>query len=96
MRILRLTKAFLSGLSLKLFPSLGPKGIINTQINMYQRFKKRFPATSENDLLNLLIRSRMNSPLSPSSTQEENTYYKPMLQDSSKTLEDVIFYNSGI
>ena len=90
MRILRIIKALLTWLLLRLFPSLGPEGVINTQITVYQRLKKKFPSASENDLLNSLIMSRVKAPLSVSTPQEEYVHYEPMLQDSNKTLEDVI------
>lgn len=91
MRILALTIALLKGLLLRVFPSMGPKGVINTQIAVYQRLKRKFPTASENDLLNSLIISRLNAPFSPSTSQEECAHYEPILQDSNKTLEDVIW-----
>lgn len=79
------------GLLLTIFPSLGPKGVINTLIAVYQRLKKMFPAASENDQLNSLIMSRVNTPLSPSTPHEEFAYYEPVLQNTNKRLEDVIW-----
>ena len=84
-------KGFLGGVLLKLFPSMGPKGVIDTQITVYQRLRRKFPSASENDLLNSLIMSRLNAPLSPSTSQLEHARYEPMLQDRNKTLEDVIW-----
>jgi hypothetical protein len=79
------------GLLLKLFPSLGPKGVISTQISIYKKLKKKYPTTPEDDILNTLIISRIKSPLSPSNSQEESLYYKNILEDSNKKLEDVIW-----
>jgi len=82
---------FLKGLLLKIFPSFGPKGLIDTQISVYKRLKKKYPTAAENDILNFLIMSRINAPLSPSTSYEEKAYYKPMLQNTDKKLEDVIW-----
>jgi hypothetical protein len=82
---------FLKGLLLKIFPSFGPKGSIDTQISVYKRLKKKYPIAAENDILNSLIMSRINSPLSPSISYEEKVYYKPILQNTDKKLEDVIW-----
>jgi len=82
---------FLKGLLLKIFPSFGPKGLIDTQISVYKRLKKMSPYAAENDILNSLIMSRINAPLSPSTSYEEKSYYKSILQDSNKKLEEVIW-----
>lgn len=82
---------FLKGLLLKIFPSFGPKGLIDTQISVYKRLKKKFPYTAENDILNSLITSRINAPLSPSTKNEERLHYKSILQNTHKKLEDVIW-----
>lgn len=83
--------ALLKGLLLKIFPSLGPKGVVDTQIAVYERLKKKFPTASENDLLNSLIMSRIGAPLSPTTSQEEYAHYEALLQDPNKTLKDVIW-----
>ena len=82
---------FLKGLLLKIFPSLGPKGLIDTQISVYKRLKKKFPKAAENDILNSLIMSRINTPLSPSTKHEERLHYDSILQNTNKKLEDVIW-----
>ena len=82
---------FLKGLLLKIFPSFGPKGLIDTQISTYKRLKKKFPHATENDILNSLITSRINAPLSPSTKHEERLHYKSILQNTNKKLEDVIY-----
>lgn len=91
MRLLRILKAFFHGLLIKLFPSMGTKGLIDTQISVYKRLKRKFPSADENDLLNSLIMSRVNAPWSPSTRTEELGHYEPLLQSSNKTLEDVIW-----
>lgn len=83
--------ALLKGLLVKIFPSLGPKGVVDTQIAVYKRLKKKFPTASENDLLNSLIISRIKAPLSPTTFQEEYAQYETLLQDPNKTLKDVVW-----
>ncbi|MBU4450669.1 MAG: hypothetical protein KKE35_05195, partial [Actinobacteria bacterium] len=82
---------FLKGLLLKIFPSFGPKGLIDTQISVYNRLKKMSPYAAENDILNSLIMSRINTPLSPSTKHEERLHYDSILQNTNKKLEDVIW-----
>jgi len=84
-------KGVFGGFLLKLFPSLGPKGVIDTQITIYKRLKAKFPHAHEDDLLNSLIMSRVNAPLSPSTKSEERAHYETLLQSTNKTLEDVIW-----
>ena len=90
MRIIRNIWLLLNGWLLMLFPSMGPKGVIDMQITMYKRLKAKFPYADENDLLNSLIMSRVNAPLGPSTKSEELAHYESLLQSTSKTLEDVI------
>ena len=82
---------FLKGLLLKIFPSFGPKGLIDTQISVYKRLKKKFPKAAENDIINSLIMSRINTPLSPSTKHEERLHYDSILHNTNKKLEDVIW-----
>ena len=49
------------------------------------------PYAAENDILNSLIMSRINAPLSPSTSYEEKSYYKSILQNTNKKLEDVVW-----
>jgi hypothetical protein len=91
MNILHITKGLINAFLLKIFPSLGPKGVVDTQITVYKRLKKKFPTASENDLLNSLIISRIKAPLSPTSSQEEYAHYELILQNPDKTLRDVIW-----
>lgn len=84
-------KALLSGLLIKLFPSTGPLGVVDTQVTMYKRLKGQLPTADENDVLNSLIMSRVNAPMGPTTKSEELAHYESLLQSSSKTLEDVIW-----
>ena len=87
MGILNLAK----GLFLKLFPSFGPKGVIDTQIQVYKRFKRENPNEAENDILNALITSRIHAPFGPSSKEREISHYQPLLEKNNKTLEEVLW-----
>ena len=91
MRFLRKLKGVLGGLLLKLFPSMGAKGVIDTQIKVYRRLKKKFPSADENDILNSLIMSRVKAPFSPSARSEELAHYESLFHSTNKTLEDVIW-----
>ena len=91
MRFLTILKASFSGLLTMIFPSLGTKGVIDTQITIYKRCKKRDPAANENDILNYLIMSRIRAPLSPTTRSEEYAHYESLLQSTDKTLEEVIW-----
>ena len=90
-KILLIVKSIISGLLLRIFPSLGPKGVVDTQIAVYERLNKKYPTASENDLLTSLIMSRIKAPLSPTTTQEEYAHYEALLQDPNKTLKDVVW-----
>jgi len=83
--------ALIQGLLLKIFPPLGYKGVITTQINIYKAFRKRKPEMSENDLLNSLIISRIEAPPRVAPKEEEYGHYRPLLENPDKTLEDVIW-----
>lgn len=74
-----------------IFPLLGYKGVVNTQIKIYRKLKKKFPQAPENDLLNSLIVSRMKAWPKISSQDEEAIHYKLVLENPDKTLEDVIW-----
>jgi len=91
MNIFKIIMAFIKGLIVIIIPSAGPKGVINTQISVYRRLKKRFPAASEDDILNSLIMSRCNTQLGFSSRQKEIVHYKAILNNKNKTIEDVIW-----
>jgi len=83
--------ALIQGLLIKIFPQLGYKGVINTQINIYNRLRKQAPEVPENDLLNHLIISRIKAPPRVASKEEEYAHYKPLLENPYKKLEDVIW-----
>ena len=80
---------------LKILSSLGYLGVINTQISIYNRLRKRAPKMSENELLNRLITSRIEAPPRVASKEEEYAYYKPLLENPNKTLEEVIWVIVG-
>jgi len=61
MNFFSIIKGLICVFLLKIFPSLGYKGTVNTQISVYKRLKKTYPTASENDLLNSLIMSRIES-----------------------------------
>ena len=69
----------------------GYMGVVDTQISIYNRLKKAMPELSENDILNELILSRIKTTLKIASKEEEYAHYKPLLDNSNKTLEDVIW-----
>jgi len=77
-------------LLLKIFSPFGYQGVINTQISVYKRLKKRTPEMSENELLNYLISSRMKAQPKVALEEEEYANYLPILENTNKTLEDVI------
>lgn len=82
---------FFQGILIKLFPSLGYKGVVDTQIKVYNKLKRKYPKALENDLLNSLIISRIKAPPRVVSKEEEYAHYKPVLDNPNKTLEDVIW-----
>jgi len=82
---------FFLGILTKLFPSLDYKGVVDTQIAVYNKLKRKYPKALENDLLNSLIISRIKAPPRVASEEQEYAHYKSLLNDSDKTLEDVIW-----
>jgi len=84
--------SFIKVFLLKAFSSLfGYKGVINTQINVYNRLKKQMPEAPENELLNKLITSRTKAWPRAGSRGQEQEYYAQFLENPNKTLEDVIW-----
>ena len=84
--------SFIKVFLLEAFSSLfGYKGVINTQINVYNRLKKRMPEIPENELLNELITSRAKAPPKVGSKEQEQEYYTQFLENPNKTLGDVIW-----
>ena len=76
-------------LLLKLFG--GYKGIVVTQISLYNKGKRVAPEVSENDLLNELIISRIQTRLRVAGREAEYIHYRPLLENPRKTLEEVIW-----
>jgi hypothetical protein len=76
---------------LKISSALGYQGVINTQISIYNRLRRKAPQIPENELLNYLINSRIRSIPRVASKEREYAYYMPLLENSNKTLEDVIW-----
>jgi len=67
-------------------------GVVDTQISIYNRFKKAMPELSEDEILNKLILSRIKTLPIIGSEEEEYTYYKPLLQNPLKDLGLVIIH----
>jgi len=82
---------FFQGILIKLFSSLGYKGVVDTQISCYNRIKKARPEFSEKEILNKLIVGRIEALPRVASKKEEYDYYKLLLNNPDKTLEDVIW-----
>lgn len=74
----------------KILPCLTYKGVVNTQIAIYKKIKHHQPELNENEILNLLILSRIQAPPAVAPRVEEFVHYEPLLQNSEKTLEDTI------
>lgn len=91
MKILYTIKELIKGLLLRVFPSFGPRGVIDTLIDLYNRIKIKNISASENELLNILITARVKTPPRVASVQEEFRHYAPLLYNKNKTLEDVIW-----
>ena len=83
---------FFQGILIKIFPSLGYKGVVDTQIKVYNKLKRKYPKALENDLLNSLIISRIKAlPRVTSKKEEEYNHYESLLNNPDKTLEYVIW-----
>ena len=90
MNIFKKIYYFFQGILIKLFPPLSYKGVVDTQIKVYNKLKRKYPKASENDLLNSLIISRIKAPPRIAPKEEEYTHYESLLNNPNKTLEDVI------
>jgi len=68
--------------------------VVNKQINIYLELKKQHTASTENEILDILLTSRIRtySMLPQPSFKKQLVYYKPLLEDDEKTLDDVIFH----
>ncbi|MFC1663765.1 hypothetical protein ACFL0A_01420 [Patescibacteria group bacterium] len=72
------------------FKIFGYIGIVDCLIGVYIKLKKAMLETSEDEILNKLILTRIKAPPRVASKEEERAHYKPLLNNSNKTLEDVI------
>jgi len=79
----------------KLLSLFNYQGVINTQIQIYNRVKKHNPKMSENERLNYLINSRIRSLPRVASREEEESYYDEILRKPDKTLEEVLWIIVG-
>jgi len=69
----------------------GYKGIVLTQISLYNKGKRVARELPEDDLLNELIISRIKTQLRVAAREQEYIHYRPLLENPHKTLEDVIW-----
>lgn len=91
MKLLYIILGLFQALLSKLFPFGTYKGVISTQIKMYGKIRRKYPDVPENEVLNLLIISRIESPPHTPSREAEYLHYKPLLEDPDKTLHDVMW-----
>lgn len=78
---------FLKGVLIKILPSLGYKGTIDTQVSIYKTNKKRYPDVSEDKILIRLLNSRLKVLRKD---PETIYYYSQLVQQQDKTPEDII------
>jgi len=71
---------------------IGYKSVVDTQINIYNKLKKKYPNLSEQEVLNKLIKSRISSALTRKGKEKECLYYNNLenLFNKEKDLEEVI------
>jgi hypothetical protein len=69
--------------------TFGYIGVVDTQVNIYNVLKQRMSQKSEDEILNFLIISRIKAP--PRVAKKEEDHYKPILENSNKTIEEVIW-----
>lgn len=77
----------------KVFNTFTYKGVVDTQIDIYNKLKKQFPDKKEDDILNMLIMTRIKSAAMLKSQfplSEMEKYYGPLLKKKSKGLDDVL------
>ena len=92
MKVFYVFMGLIQAFILKIFPFLGYEGVINTQINIYKKMKRAAPSDiPENEILNYLIDTRVRSLPRISSQESELDYYLPILENTDKTLEDVVW-----
>lgn len=91
MGILTLMKMLFLGMLSNILPFLSYKGVVNTQIALYKKMRSREPEIPEDDLLNVLLFSRIDSLPRITSKEQEYKHYESLLRCSEKTLKDVIW-----
>ena len=91
MNVLQVIIGLMQPLLFKLFPFFTYKSVINRQIKIYKRLKKKYPDVKENEILNYLLILRIEAPPRIVSKEVEYDYYKEMLEKKDKSLKDVIF-----
>lgn len=68
----------------KLFNSFGPKGIVDAQIDVFKKLKNKYPYKPKDELLNLLIISRVNAPCGLSSKSLQMSHYADLVDNNQK------------
>lgn len=78
----------------KLLDKFGFKSVVNKQIDLYLKLKKKYSEMTENEILNTLLMSRIKtaSMLPQFPLKEQKLYYEQLLKDKGKGLEDIIFH----
>ena len=85
-KFIRFAKNLLIGTTiLKMFPFLGYKGVVNTQIRIYKKLKRK--GYSEAVALNKILESRRKLSLKDLGTDD---FYQELISIDNKTLEQVI------
>jgi hypothetical protein len=84
-------KLLSSGILSSILPFLSYKGDVNTQIALYKKMRSREPEIPEDELLNVLLVSRLESLPKIASKKQEYRHYESLLRSSKKTLKDIIW-----
>ena len=90
MNVLQIILGLMQPIIFKVFPFFTYKSVINRQVKIYKKLKKKYPDVKENEILNYLLILRIEAPPRITSKEVEYDYYKEMLEKKDKTLEDVI------
>lgn len=77
---------FFNGVLLKLVPSLGYKGIVDTQIRIYKKLKQ--DNLKEENILNIILDTRRETSLNDIGA---DSYYQDLIAIPNKTLEKTIW-----
>jgi len=72
----------------------GFESVVNKQIDIYLKLKKKYSEMTENEILNILLMSRIKiaSMLPQFPLKEQELYYEQPLKDRGKGLENIIFH----